>query len=141
MDDNPIKGLDDYLSFSKVEKTETERYVFDFEYGGWMIICYEDGREVRSFLCDEHRKSDAAAYVSVFLQDGGNEYCYKLPSYDYVADIEVYELPNEPIEGLDDYLTLSNRKNENDKRQAQIDAKQPIVDPSIFDHLERSRRP
>ena len=35
----------------------------------------------------------------------------------------------------------SRKKHENDKRQAQIDAKQPIVDPSIFDHLERSRRP
>lgn len=82
-----------------------ERYVFIFDYtGGWMILLYEDGTNTKYFNSAEDGWDNSIDYANMFVENGGEKYYYMLPSYDYVKDIDVFELGNHPIEQLKDYL-------------------------------------
>lgn len=82
------------------------RYAFIFDYdGSWMVVCYENNSECKYFNSAEDDWNNALNYVDMFLENGGNKYYYELPSYDYLEDIDVFGLPNEPIASLSEFLT------------------------------------
>lgn len=81
------------------------RYVFIFDYGyDWMIVCYEDGVEKKYFNSSEDDWDDSLDYADIFIENGGNRYYYKLPDYDYIVGINVFNLEDKPIEKLSEYL-------------------------------------
>lgn len=81
------------------------RYVFIFDYdGGWMIVCYENGVYENYFNSAEDDWDSSLDYADIFLENGGNRYYYKLPDYDYVADIDVFKLEDKPIDELSEFL-------------------------------------
>lgn len=82
-----------------------ERYGFIFEYENeWMIVLYENGNEKKYFNKDEDYWDDALDYVDIFLENGGDLYQYKLPSYSCIENLDIFNLKNQPIEGLSEYL-------------------------------------
>lgn len=82
-----------------------ERYAFIFYYeGDWMIVLYEDGDNTKYFNSSKDEWDDSLDYVDMFLENGGNKYYYKLPSFEYVCDLDVFNLKNHPIEPFNDYL-------------------------------------
>lgn len=81
------------------------RYVFIFDYGcDWMILCYENEYNRKYFNSAEDNWDDSLDYADMFIENGGNRYYYKLPSYDAVSGIDVFSLHDEPIEELSQYL-------------------------------------
>jgi hypothetical protein len=89
---------------AELEETNT-RYAFIFDCNGsWMIVYYENNSEYKYFNSAEDDWDNALYYVDTFLENGGNKYYYKVPSYDYVEDIDIFELPNEPIASLSEFL-------------------------------------
>ena len=81
------------------------RYVFIFDYGSdWMIVCYENGVDKKYFNSAEDGWDNSLDYADMFIENGGNRYYYKLPSYDCVAEIDVFNLKDEPIDELNKYL-------------------------------------
>lgn len=81
------------------------RYVFIFDYGSdWMIICYNNEFESTYFNSADNDWEYALNYARLFLKAGGNEYYYKLPNYDCVADIDVFKLKDKSIIELNKYL-------------------------------------
>jgi hypothetical protein len=88
------------------------RYVFVFEYDqDWMIVCYKYDEDRCSFHNTKYFNSaeddwdDALDYVDLFLENGGKKYWYKLPDYDHIANIDIFQLDNKPIEELAEYLS------------------------------------
>ena len=82
------------------------RYAFVFDYdGSWMVVCYKNNSDYKYFNSAEDDWDNALDYVDIFLENSGNKYYYKLPSYDYLENIDVFELPNEPIASLSEFLT------------------------------------
>lgn len=82
-----------------------ERYTFMFEYENeWMIVLYENGRNVKYFNNSDNDWDDALDYVDLFLENGGNMYQYELPSYSYIIDLDIFNLKNQPLEELAEYL-------------------------------------
>lgn len=82
-----------------------ERYVFIFDYPeDWMIVLYENGEEIKYFNSSENNYDDSLFCAELFVENGGTTYHYKLPSYDIISDLDVFELNNQPIESLKDYL-------------------------------------
>ena len=78
-----------------------ERYAFMFEYENeWMIVLYENGRNVKYFNNSDNDWDDALDYVDLFLENGGNMYQYELPSYSYITDLDIFNLKNQPLEEL-----------------------------------------
>lgn len=82
------------------------RYAFIFDYDdSWMVVCYKSKYDYKYFNSAEDDWDNALDYVDMFLENGGNKYYYELPSYDYLEDIDVFALPNEPIATLSEFLT------------------------------------
>lgn len=82
------------------------RYAFIFDYDdSWMVVCYKSKYDYKYFNSAEDDWDNALDYVDMFLENGGNKYYYELPSYDYLEDIDVFALPNEPISTLSEFLT------------------------------------
>ena len=83
----------------------SDRYVFIFDYeSDWMILCYENGRNKKYFNSSEDDWDNSLEYAELFIENGGNEYYYKLPSYDLIDDMDVFELKNEQIKELSGFL-------------------------------------
>ena len=86
-------------------------FIVFFGDGGWNIILQEDGDNKYYFSSDENYFDDSIDMMELFLENGGNSYQYKVPTYDIwmqaVDDDSIFELPDAPIEGLDEYLTNS----------------------------------
>lgn len=81
------------------------RYVFIFDYGrDWMILCYENGTNKEYFNSAEDDWDNSLDYADMFIENGGNKYYYKLPSYNLIENIDVFDLKNETIDELSDYL-------------------------------------
>lgn len=81
------------------------RYVFIFDYGSdWMIVCYEDELGKKFFNSSDDDWDTSLDYADLFVKNGGNKYYYALPDYDYIADIDVFELADEPIKEFDEFL-------------------------------------
>ena len=90
---------------AELEGTNT-RYSFIFDYDdSWMVVCYENNSECKYFNSAEDDWDAALDYVDMFLENSGNKYYYELPSYDYLENIDVFELPNGPIATLSEFLT------------------------------------
>lgn len=90
---------------------EQGSYVFIFEYGrDWMVVCYESSENRQCFTKTKYFNSaedfwdNALDYVNLFLKNGGNKYWYELPDYDYICDIDIFNLDDKPIEELAEYL-------------------------------------
>ena len=77
--------------------------------GRWNIILQEDGENKYYFTCDEDRLNPSIEMMELFLENGGNSYKYVVPTYDQwmevVDDESIFLLPDEPIAGLDEYLS------------------------------------
>ena len=85
-------------------------FIFNFDHGGWNIICFnEDGDYKKIFNCDEDYFDDALDYVDLFLENGGNCYEYNIPTYEeyrsVVDDDLFYELKDAPIKEFEKYRT------------------------------------
>lgn len=81
------------------------RYVFIFDYGiNWMILCYENGTNKEYFNSAEDDWDNSLDYADMFIENGGNKYYYKLPSYNLIENLDVFDLKNETIDELSDYL-------------------------------------
>lgn len=82
-----------------------ERYVFIFDYPeSWMIVLYENGINTKYFNSEDSNWEDSIFCAELFVENGGNEYYYKLPSYDVISDIDIFELKDYPIDSLREYL-------------------------------------
>lgn len=86
--------------------------------GGWNILLQETKEgwiNEHYFSSDEHYLDDSLDMLELFLENGGNYYEYKVPSYDvWCESIDnmmgndcdgIFNLPNKIIEGLEQYLT------------------------------------
>ena len=81
------------------------RYAFVFDYGrDWMIVCYKNGNEDKYFNSAEDDWDDSLGFAEMFIENGGNMYYYELPSYDFIENMDVFSLKDEPIEELKDFL-------------------------------------
>lgn len=86
------------------------RYAFIFTFGnrGWNIICFnENGSYKKYFTSDEDYFDDALDYVDLFLENGGNRYEYKIPSYEkftsVVTDDLLFKLKDAHIKEFEKY--------------------------------------
>lgn len=92
-----------------MEKHLSESYIFMFEYEGhWAIICYKpsdtpDVMDVVSFDKCEDDYDTALEYVDLLLDCGATMYYYDLPTYDLISSLDIYDLENAPIAGLENY--------------------------------------
>lgn len=83
----------------------SNRYIFIFDYGrDWMIICYENGTYKKYYNSAEDDWDNSLDYADMFIENGGNRYYYKLPNYDHVADIDVFNLNDKEIKELSEFL-------------------------------------
>lgn len=77
--------------------------------GGWNILLQENCDNKYYFSSDEHDLDDSLDTLDLFLENGGDIFQYKVPSYDTwadaVSDDEIFELPPKVIPGLEQYLT------------------------------------
>lgn len=90
-----------------------ERYAFVFEYeNDWMIVLYENGINVKYFNSAENDWDDSLDYVALFLESGGNRYWYNLPSYNYIENLNIFELENHPIKDFEEYLLKTDSLDE-----------------------------
>lgn len=84
---------------------KNNRYVFFFQYErDWMIVCYDSEDDYQYFNSAEDDLDVALNYIDLFLENEGNKYHYILPDYDYVSEIDIFDLKNEPIKQLEEYL-------------------------------------
>ena len=42
----------------------------------------------------------------MFIENGGNRYYYKLPSYNLIENLDVFDLKDESIKELNEFLQL-----------------------------------
>lgn len=102
--DGEAKTIPSWCPLKEVPKNKN-RYVFIFDYGrDWMILCYENGRNTKYFNSAEDGWDNSLDYADMFVENGGNKYYYKLPNYDYVASIDVFDLEDKPIDELNEFL-------------------------------------
>ncbi len=69
-----------------------------------MILLYENGINTKYFNSAEDEWDNSLNYADMFVENGGNKYYYILPSYDYLDDVDVFELENHAIVSLKNYL-------------------------------------
>jgi hypothetical protein len=87
---------------------EAARYVFIFKYGSdWMISLFKGGKNYKYFNSSENDWDTSWNYADMFTENGGNRYHYEVPDYDYVENIDVFNLRDEPILELEDWRVIN----------------------------------
>jgi hypothetical protein len=87
---------------------EAARYVFIFKYGSdWMISLFKGGKNYKYFNSSENDWDTSWDYADMFTENGGNRYHYEVPDYDYVENIDVFNLRDEPILELEDWRVIN----------------------------------
>ncbi len=93
-----------YNSTQRPTVPGSARYVFIFKYDtDWMISLFKDSECCQHFSSAEQDLDPSLDYVDLFIENGGNLYDYEVPDYDYVENIDVFNLKDEPILALEEW--------------------------------------
>ena len=115
-----IESNDKMLSYCEIHKLSLEEtdcvelfqllypgHSYQITDGKMLAICRNDVSKAKSSSVANYDDDDwdtSLDYADLFVKNGGNKYYYALPDYDYIADIDVFELADEPIKEFDEFL-------------------------------------